>query len=105
MPPGPYSVAGSGWILHLDRGIFRVLHQPTGWHTLGSYTVSESKIAFFNDPHCMKAVGVYGWELEDGLLALSLVTDDCGAQTPFLSGSGGRTRMLTSLRWTTGQPP
>jgi len=105
MPPGPYSVAGSGWILYLDRGIFRVLHLATGWHTLGSYAVSESQIVFFNDPHCMKSVGVYGWELKDGLLRLALVIDECGTETPFQSGGGGRARMLTSLPWVAGQPP
>jgi hypothetical protein len=105
MPPGPYSVVGSGWFLHLDNGIFRVLHPATGWHSLGSYTVSESHVVFFNDPHCMKSVGVYGWELRDGLLALSLVTDECGARSPFQSGAGARARMFTSSLWVPGQPP
>jgi hypothetical protein len=99
MPPGPYSVAGSGWRLQLDRGVFRILHEPTGWHSLGSFAVSGDQVTFFNDPHCMKAVGTYKWRLDAGQLILQLVADECGVRTAFQSGRGQRARVLAGMPW------
>ena len=105
MPPGPYSVQGGDWILSLDRGIFRIVHEATGWHTLGSYSVSGNRMEFFNDPHCMKAVGRYEWTLTAGQLNLRSVEDGCGGQSPFLSGRDMRAAILSELPWASRQPP
>ena len=99
MPPAPYSVQGDGWTLNLDTGIFRIGHDPTGWHTPGSFSVTGNRIAFFNDPQCMKAVGRYKWKFTAGQLALGLVEDECGDQAPLLSGRKARAAVLSALPW------
>jgi hypothetical protein len=91
-PPG-----GGVWRLKLDKGIFRVYHHLTGWVTLGSFTVSEDRVEFFNDPHCFQDTGVYTWDLEDGKLTLELVEDNCGVYL--------RARNLVALPWQSCQPP
>jgi hypothetical protein len=91
-PPG-----GGVWRLNLDRGIFRVYHRLTGWVTLGSFTVSEDRIEFFNDPHCFQDTGLYIWELTDGELTLKLVEDNCGVYL--------RANNLVALPWQSCQPP
>jgi hypothetical protein len=99
MPPAPYSVQGGGWTLSLENGIFRIGHDSTGWHTLGSFTVSGNRIAFFNDPQCMEAVGRYEWRITAGRLALELVEDECGGHAPFLSGHKARAAILSGFPW------
>ena len=64
-------------MLHLDKGIFRVFHEISGWRTLGSFTVSGDQIKFFNDPHCTQVVGIYTWKLEEGKLVFEVVEDEC----------------------------
>ena len=105
MPPGPYSVEGGAWILQLDKGVFRVLHEATGWHSLGSYAVSGNRIELFNDPHCIEAVGIYTWSLESGRLALEAIKDECGDKAAFLSGSGQRASSFARRPWMSCQPP
>ena len=100
MPTGPYSVEGGVWILGLDQGVFRVLHETTGWHSLGSFSVSGNRVQFFNDPNCMEAVGTYVWRIEAGQLLLEVIEDKCGARSAFQSGRGMRARALTSFPWT-----
>ena len=84
-------------MFHLDKGVFRVFHEITGWHTLGSFTVSGDRVEFFNDPHCIDAVGIYTWKLEAGQLVLEVVEDECAF--------GLRTKNLTHLPWMSCQPP
>jgi hypothetical protein len=93
----PYPPEGGVWRLSLDDGIFRVVHDAIGWATLGSFTVSEDRIAFFNDPHCYDDVGIYTWQLEAGELTLKVVGDDCAF--------GLRTESLMALAWKSCQPP
>ena len=104
MPPGPYSAKGDGWTLSLDRGVFRMVHEATGWRTLGSFAVSGNTIEFFNDPHCMKAVGRYEWTLAEGQMVMELVQDSCGGQAPFQSGRAARATVLTEFPWASQQP-
>jgi hypothetical protein len=75
----------------------RVEAEPGQGHLPGSFTVSEDRIEFFNDPHCYKDVGVYAWRLKAGALTLEVVEDGCGA--------GLRARNLVSLPWESCQPP
>jgi hypothetical protein len=93
----PYPPEGGIWRLSLDRGVFRVYHDGTGWGTLGSFAVSEDRIEFFNDPHCLQDVGIYTWELRDGKLMLSVVEDNCGVDL--------RLRNLVAYPWESCQPP
>ncbi|MGD8793431.1 MAG: hypothetical protein PVF47_12845, partial [Anaerolineae bacterium] len=48
----PYPPEGGLWKLRLHQGTFWVFHPKTAWHTQGSFTISEERIEFFNDPHC-----------------------------------------------------
>jgi len=95
--PVPYPLEGGQWILQLDRGIFRVLHDATGWRTLGSYTVSEDRITFFNDPNCYREVGIYKWVFEAGQLTLEAIDDECDGRV--LGGGGLRITNFTSHPW------
>ena len=85
------------WKLSLDNGIFRILHQDTGWRSYASFTVSGDRILFFNDGNCPDSVGVYTWKLEKGALILTVIEDDCAI--------GLRARNLTSQPWPSCQPP
>jgi hypothetical protein len=91
-PPG-----GGVWKLSLDKGIFRVYHQLTGWVTIGSFAVAGDQIEFFNDPHCFQDTGVYRWRLDDGSLTLTTVEDDCGVYL--------RAQNLEAFPWESCQPP
>jgi hypothetical protein len=99
MPPAPYAVQGEGWMLHLDKGVFRLLHSTTGWHSLGSFIVSGNRLEVFNDPYCLKTIGTYTWHLEEDRLILSAVRDDCGGKSPFQSGEGLRSKVLAGFPW------
>jgi len=87
---------GGIWTLHLDKAIFRVYHEITGWRSLGSFTVSGDGIEFFNAPNCLEVVGVCAWKLEEGKLVLEVVEDEC-----FL---GLRAKNFTALPWTPDNP-
>lgn len=97
LKPVPYPLEGGTWILQLDRGIFRVFHETTGWRTLGSFTVSEDRIEFFNDPHCYDAVGIYTWVLEAGQLTLKAIEDECDGRV--LGGGGLRATNFSTHPW------
>jgi len=93
----PYPPEGGLWLLHLDNGIFRVFHQPTGWRTIGSFTASDNQMAIFNDPHCPDTVGIYTWTMADGNLIFSVIEDSCGGSL--------RAKSFTALPWMNCQPP
>jgi len=91
----PYPPEGGVWKLNLDKGIFRMYHEFTGWHTLGSFTISEDRIVLFNDPHCYETVGVYTWRVDEGQLVLEVIEDGCGIDL--------RSKRFTRLPWTSCQ--
>ncbi len=93
----PYPPEGGVWKLNLDRGVFRVYHDDTGWRTLGSFAASGDRVEFFNDPHCHEDTGIYTWKLDDGELVLGVVEDHCGTNL--------RARSFTELAWESCQPP
>jgi hypothetical protein len=93
----PYPPEGGIWRLSLDKGIFRVAHDAIGWTTLGSFTVSQDRIEFFNDPHCYEDVGIYAWRLEAGKLTLEVMRDGCAFDL--------RAKSLVALPWESCQPP
>jgi hypothetical protein len=92
----PYPPEGGLWKVSFSRGIFRVYHERTGWHTLGSFTVSGGHVQLFNDPHCYDVVGTYAWKLEKGQLVLQAIEDGCGGDL--------RVKHFTSMPWTSCQP-
>jgi hypothetical protein len=100
-----WGLEGGVWKLSLDRGIFRVYHEVTGWHSLGSFVVSrdqESKerldqLVIFNDPVCPSTIGLYLWKLEEGELSLQVVHDPCSIRLRAIN--------LAHMDWHSCQPP
>jgi hypothetical protein len=101
-----YAPEGGVWKLHLDRGIFRIFHEVTGWQSAGSFVITrdrETKLEYperlvlFNDPTCTGVVGVYTWDYGNGNLILRVVDDTCSIHL--------RAMNLTALPWQSCYPP
>ena len=92
-----YGLEGGIWKFQLEKGIFRIYHALSGWRSLGSYTVDDNQILFFNDPYCNLVTGIYNWTLEDGVLELAVVRDDCS--------QGLRAVNLIDQPWHSCRPP
>jgi hypothetical protein len=91
----PYRLALGEDTLELEKGEFRVSHEGTGYLAVGHYTVAGDRITFFNDPNCSAARGTYSWSLEEGVLELEVVDDDCAF-------GDVRVRYFTAGPWTRG---
>ncbi len=100
-----YARGGGVWKLSLDRGVFRIFHEATGWHSLGSFVLSKDRrtagtvdqLVLFNDPNCPEYVATYTWRLEEGALILEAIEDSCSMHL--------RAMNLTSLPWQSCRPP
>jgi len=92
-----YYPAGGNWRLQLDKGIFRIYYEVTGWRSLGSFFVENDTITFFNDPYCPHDIGRYRWKLEESQLAFLEIDDSCSLNL--------RAENLTRQPWTSCQPP
>jgi hypothetical protein len=92
-----YLPEGGVWKLSLDDGAFRIFHPFTGWHSLGSFTVSGRRFVVSNDPACYREVGVYTWTLHGGRLSFDVLDDACQV--------GRRARSFASMPWAACQPP
>jgi len=100
-----YAPEGGAWKLNLNKGVFKIFHQVTGWRSLGSFTVSTDepsgskagKLLLANDPTCHELLGVYSWKLEEDKLILKVIEDKCAI--------GLRAMNLSNLPWLSCQPP
>jgi hypothetical protein len=92
-----YAPQGGIWKLNLNKGVFRIFHEFTGWRSIGSFVVDGNRMQLFNDPTCMEAMGSYAWTLKEGRLGLQVVEDECAI--------GLRAKNLTKLPWMSCQPP
>ena len=92
-----YAPDGGAWKLHLDKGIYRIYYQVTGWRSLASFTIERDRFYIFNDPYCHLETGVYRWKLEAGDLTFQVIEDDCAI--------GLRAENLTSQPWLSCRPP
>jgi len=80
-----YAPEGGIWKLNLDRGVFRIYHETTGWQSIGSFVATRDRwtsgapdqLLLFNDPTCPDAIGLYSWRLEEGELHLDVIDDTC----------------------------
>jgi hypothetical protein len=96
-PPVPcrrcpdYLPQGGIWKLNLDKGIFRIFHESTGWRSIGSFVIDGNRVQVFNDPCCIDVKGFYRWTLAQGRLSLQVVEDKCAI--------GQRANNLTKLPW------
>jgi hypothetical protein len=100
-----YAPEGGIWKLSLDRGVFRICHEATGWRSIGSFIATRDRwtsgapdqILLFNDPTCPDAIGLYAWRLDEGQLVLGVIDDTCAIHL--------RAMNLTNLPWQSCQPP
>jgi hypothetical protein len=92
-----YVPQGGIWKLNLDKGVFRIFHESTGWRSLGSFVIDGNRVGVFNDPCCIDVKGNYRWTLTQGRLNLQVVEDKCAI--------GQRAKNLTKLPWLSCQPP
>jgi hypothetical protein len=100
-----YAPEGGIWKLNLDKGTFRIIHEMTGWKSIGSYVVTRDRwtsgapdqLLLFNDPTCPDAIGLYTWRLDEGNLILEAIDDTCAIYL--------RAMNLTNLPWMSCQPP
>ena len=100
-----YAPEGGVWKLNLDRGTFRILHEATGWQSVGSFILSKDRrtadttdqMVPLNDPNCPEYVAIYAWRLEEGQLLLEAVEDTCSIHL--------RAMNLTNLPWLSCRPP
>lgn len=100
-----YAPEGGVWKLNLDKGTFRIIHEMTGWKSIGSYVVTRDRwtsgapdqLLLFNDPTCPEAIGLYTWRSEAGNLILEVIDDTCAIYL--------RAMNLTNLPWLSCQPP
>lgn len=96
-PPVPcrrcpdYAPQGGIWRLNLDRGVFRIFHEFTGWRSIGSFRVDGARVSFFNDPYCMAVFGTYDWTLTGGRLQFHVVKDECAIRL--------RAKTLVNIPW------
>ncbi len=92
-----YLPDGGVWRLWLERGVFRVQFLVTGWRSVGSFTLTDDRITFFNDPTCGSEVGIYEWERKERSLILKVIDDPCMF--------GLRAANFSNLPWDSCQPP
>lgn len=74
-----YMAEGGIWKISFQSGTFHILHVPTGWQGLGSYSVTGDQLTLFNDPKCPSIVGRYHWESTGDTLLLETIEDSCAA--------------------------
>jgi hypothetical protein len=102
-----YAPEGGLWKLNLDRGIFRIFHEATGWRSIGTFIVAGDRLVLVNDPACQECIGVYTWKLEQGQLSLRTIDDPCAiklrainfTQQPWLSCRPPSTEAAISGHW------
>jgi len=92
-----YAPEGGLWKLNLNKGVFRIFHQVTGWKDIGSFYLSGDHLVLANDPVCHEIIGVYRWRQAEGKLILEMIDDKCAI--------GLRAMNLTNLPWLSCQPP
>ena len=92
-----YAPEGGVWKLSLDKGIFRIFYEGTGWRSMGSFTVEGDRLTLFNDPNCTDVTGTYTWELQEGNLVLREVEDPCAIHLRAIN--------LTQKSWLSCRPP
>jgi hypothetical protein len=92
-----YAPEGGLWKLNLDRGVFRIFHEATGWRSIGTFIVAGDRLVLANDPACQECIGVYSWKLEEGRLRIRTIDDPCAIKL--------RAMNLTQQPWLSCRPP
>ena len=85
------------WKLNLNRGMYRIYHNITGWRSIGTYIVTDNRIILANDPSCIKGIGVYAWKIEEKKMIFNVIDDDCAIKLRALN--------LMEVPWNSCQPP
>ncbi len=102
-----YLPYGGIWKLSFNNAVYRVQYMETGWRSVGSFTLSGDRIAFFNDANCPFDVGTYVWKFEDRALTLKVIDDPCSfglralnfARYPWASCQPGNREAAVSDHW------
>lgn len=81
--------------LLLTGGVFRVVHDPGEFRSVGHFEVDGDTVTFLNDPTCPTTRGTYRWRLEGDVLSFEVVDDDCAF-------GDLRSRYLTATSWAPG---
>ena len=85
------------WKMQFKRGTYRIIHNTTGWKSIGTFIVAGNRVLFANDPVCPEGIGIYHWKLEENRLILSVIDDPCAIQL--------RAKNLTETPWLSCRPP
>lgn len=94
----PYRIEVGRTEIVLDRGRYLVAHvapnkpDSSQFQSRGHFVVENERVVLFNDANCPKMRGTYEWQVDDGVLRLEVVEDEC----PF---SDLRMRFLTATTW------
>ena len=89
-----YRLEGGEWSLYLNNGVFKFFHQDTDFEAVGSFTVENNQVKFFNDPYCeedLAMVGSYAWQKTGDTLTFQTIGDACSI--------GLRAKNLTATNW------
>jgi hypothetical protein len=100
-----YAPEGGVWKLRLDKGVFRIYHEVTGWKSIATFIATRDEkldsdsgqLVLANDPVCPDVIGVYRWKKEEGKLILSGIDDPCSIRL--------RAMNMRHLPWKSCQPP
>lgn len=104
----PYRTEGGQWTLKLNKGVFRISHNGTGFEGIGSFTVSNNELVLFNDPNCHLESGIYTWKMDGRSLILKEELDTCAFNLRAKNlGAGAWLRQTTEgrIRIDPCQPP
>jgi len=88
---------GGIWKLNVDKDIFRIFHESTGWRSIASFVVDGNRVQVCKEPCCIEVKGFYRWTLAQGHLNLQVVENKCAIRQ--------RAKNLTKLPWLSCQPP
>lgn len=88
----PYRLEPGRETLVFDSGRFFISHLPPGFRSSGHFTESDNRLLLYNDANCIGLEGTYRWAIEEGVLQLQVIDDEC----PFTKL---RQRFLMAKTW------
>jgi hypothetical protein len=92
-----YAPEGGIWKIRFDRGVFRIIHLPSGWKSIATVIAAGDRLLLANDPVCVDEVGLYRWTLDRGGLVLEAIDDPCAIRL--------RAATLAQQPWRPCRPP
>lgn len=90
-PPYRMESGQTNRIMLID-GVFRVIHEPGEFRSVGHFAVDGGSVTFVNDPNCPTIQGTYTWRVAGDRLTFEVVEDECAF-------GDLRSRYLTAAPW------